>query len=168
MSCKKAYLMENKMNVYKFIISKCVFVFIIYFFESYSQSLDSSINSNLLEQLFQNQIISNDFISEFSSTPEYERKEDRLHNLTEDNIEIIRNYLLSDLKKDSYLEKEYIARARTNLSLVGYDMFQKLYDTNLNSQEYRAGGVQDNYIIGQGDEIIIQLTEVKIKELLRF
>ena len=157
------------MNVYKFIISKCVFFVFILFtsFESYSQSLDSTINSNLLEQLFQNQIISDDFISEFSSTTEYERKEDRLHNLTEDNIEIIRNYLLSDLKKDSNLEKEYIARARTNLSLVGYDMFQKLYDTNLNSLEYRAGGVQDNYIIGQGDEIIIQLTGGKNQRIVK-
>ena len=95
------------MNIYKFIISKCVFFVFILFtsFESYSQSLDSTINSNLLEQLFQNQIISDDFISEFSSTTEYERKEDRLHNLTEDNIEIIRNYLLSDLKKTAILKK---------------------------------------------------------------
>ena len=46
-------------------------------------------------------------------------------------------------------------------------MFQKLYDTNLNSLEYRAGGVQDNYIIGQGDEIIIQLTGGKNQRIVK-
>ena len=157
------------MNINKLIIPKCVLFLstLLYSFVSYSQSLDNSITTNILEQLLKNEISSNNLFKEFSDNTEYQTSEDRIHNLTEENIETIRNYLISDHRRESNLEKEYKERAKTRLSLIGYDMFQKLYDTNLKSLKKRVGGVQDNYIIGQGDEIIIQLKGGKNQRIVK-
>ena len=52
----------------------------------------------------------------------------------------------------------YNKRLNKELSLQGYDLFNANYQLNVS-----FGGVQDNYILGNGDEIIIILQGVENK-----
>ena len=129
----------------------CICVFPL---NAYSQSAENILASPLINQFLSSQGNEENFNFE---RQEFEVNEDIIHELTQENIRLIREQYIQNLKISSELENEYSYRSKKSLSLVGYDLFEKMYSNKLESSEIRVGAIQDQYLIGPGDEIILQL-----------
>lgn len=93
--------------------------------------------------------------------PWYEKQENTYTDHTEENsalpqINDLHTTNLTEEKQQSRLEEFYRARSEDNsLRQFGYDMFGGAEPTN---KTQPSGAVQDNYILGPGDELTITFT----------
>ena len=131
---------------------------------AHSQSVENLLNAPLLNQLLNSQGNEENFNL---GGQEFEVNEDIIHELTQENIRLIREQYIQTLKISSELENEYSYRSKKSLSLVGYDLFEKMYSSKLESSEIRVGSIQDQYLIGPGDEIILQLKGGKNNRIIK-
>ena len=62
-----------------------------------------------------------------------------------------------DEEEPSWIELEYRARTSNNAEQIGYSFFE----SNNYQSSFHVGGVQDDYILGPGDEVVIFLQGAK-------
>ena len=114
---------------------------------SYGQSLQEILQESIGESSINN-FFGTDFNSDTVSTDE---------SILPNQLELQNEIFTSNINKRTNIENYYSNRANKLLNLQGYNFFANIFKSGIKKDDAQIGALQDDYVLGVKDEIIIVL-----------
>ena len=121
------------------------FVFLLFSSNTFAQSLSFE------------EVDTSDFVKSLSTLSNSQSLKDRNFETSPEFDKLILETIIQNNSKQTILEKSYSNRASRELIQKGYDGFFINYLSQKQFDQTIQGGIQNDYLLGHGDEIVIIL-----------